>query len=123
MAAILDQGATAIRDALKTLVSHVGLSTDQTAFSAAHTSLSPGGGTELIKASSEANVDATTFDATIDVDGSIEFTNQTIWTIGLMDGAASGDAMSRSVRTQGIGVQAFDIFTVGVRVAVQDNSA
>lgn len=125
MPAIVDQGKTAIRDSLKTLVTHVGLSDDQTAYSAGQTTLSPAGGTptELIKASTEANVDAATFDAQISVNGDSEFTDATIWTISLMSGASAGNIISRSVRTQGIGVQAGDSFTIGVRAIVEDNTA
>lgn len=122
MPAITQQGRTAIRDSVKTLVTHIGLSTDQTAFGDGQTDLSPGGGTELIKASTESNVDGDTFDAQIDVDGDTEFTNSTIWTIGLMDGASASDMLSRTVRSQGIGVQAGDSFTIGVRVVVSDET-
>lgn len=122
MPAILAQGRTAIRDSLKTLTTHIGLSTDTTAFADGQTTLSPGGGSELIKAATEANVDGNTFDAQISVDGDSEFTNNTIWTIGLMDGATAADALSRTVRTQGIGVQAGDSFTIGVRVTVTDET-
>lgn len=122
MPAILQQGRTAIRDQLKTLVTHIGLSDDQTAFADGQTVLSPGGGAELIKASSESNVDGDTFDAQIDVDGDSEFTDQTIWTIGLMDGPTSADVLSRTVRSQGIGVQAGDAFTIGIRVSVTDQT-
>lgn len=120
-AAILDQGFTAIRDALKTLVTHVGISTNSTAFSAAQTELNPGGtGTNIIKASSEANVDGATFDASATVtsaDGTGSFR-----TVGILDGAAATDVISRSVRTNGIGIDAGDSYVVTVRVSVQDNS-
>lgn len=124
MPAILQQGRTAIRDQMKTLVTHIGLSDDQTAFSDGQTDLSPGGGSpeELIKTSSESNVDGDTFDAQISVDGDSEFTNATIWTISLMNGATTADVLSRTVRTQGIGVQAGDSFTIGVRVTVSDET-
>ena len=126
MAALLTIGITAIRDSLKTLVSHVGVATDQTAFSAAQTALDPangGAGNLLIKASSEANVDAATFDATMEIDGTSEFTGKDIWTIGILDGATRTDALSRTVRTNSIGVQAGDTFVLGVRVKTEDNSA
>lgn len=125
MAALLTQGRTAIRDSLKTLISHVGIATDQTAFSAAQTALDPangGSGNYLIKASTEANVDGDTFDATMTVNGDTEFTGKTIWTIGVLNGSTRTDALSRTVRSQGIGVQAGDSYTVGVRVKVEDNS-
>ena len=120
-AAILTQGITAIRDSLKTLVSHVGISTDSTAFSAAQTAINPSGsGTNIIKASSEANVDAATFDASCTItsaDGTGSFR-----TVSILDGATAADAISRSVRTNGIGIDAGDSYTVTVRVAVTDVS-
>lgn len=127
MPAILNQGKTAIRDSLKTLVTHVGVTTDNTAFAATHTTLNPSGsGTNLIKNATKANsgINNDQFDATITIDGTIEFTNQAINTIGLMNGSAPTNTLSRSVRGTGlgIGVQAGDTFTIGVRVLVQDNS-
>ena len=124
-AAILDQGKTSIRDALKALVTHVGVSTDNTAFAAAQTALNPSGaGTNLIKAATKEDTGANDdqFDATISIDGTTEFTGLTINTIGILDGATAADAISRSVRSAGIGVQAGDAFTIGVRLLVQDNS-
>lgn len=122
---IYTQGLTAARNSLKTLVSHVGLSTDQTAFSLGQTAVDPanGGASNLIiKASTEADVDATTFDATISINGDTEFTNKTIFSISLMNGPTRTEALSRTVRSQGIGVQAGDNFTIGPRVAIEDNS-
>lgn len=123
-AALLNQGRTSVRDSLKTLVSHVGVSTDATAFAATQTTLNPGGGTNLIKAASKADVDTFTFDATMTIDGSTEFTGQSIMTVGALNGPAATNALSRSVRGTGlgIGVQAGDVFTIGVRAQVQDNS-
>jgi hypothetical protein len=122
-AAIVNQGKTAIRDSLKTLITHIGVSTDNTAFSAAQTALNPSGsGTNLIKASTEADVDTSTFDASISINGTTEFTGLVINTIGLMNGSAASNVLSRSVRSAGIGVQGGDVFTIGVRVQVQDNS-
>lgn len=124
-AAILNQGKSAIRDSLKTLITHVGVSTDATAFAATQTALNPSGaGTNLIKTSTETNtgVNGDQFDATITIDGTTEFTNQTINTIAVLNGAAASNALTRSVRTAGIGVQAGDSFTIGVRFRVEDNS-
>lgn len=124
-AAILQQGKTAIRDSLKTLISHIGVSTDQTAFAIGQTQINPSGaGTNLIKASTETDVDANTFDATISINGTTEFTGLVINTIAAHNGAANTNALTRSVRGAGlgIGVQAGDLFTVGVRAAVADNS-
>lgn len=123
--AILTIGLTAIRDALKTLISHVGIATDQTGFDLAQVAVDPANGgaaNVLIKASAEANVDAVTFDATISVSGDTEFTNKTIWTIGVLNGALRTNPLTRTVRSQGIGVQAGDVYTIGVRVVVEDNS-
>lgn len=124
-AAFLDQGKTAIRDSLKVLVTHVGVSTDSTAFAGTQTRLDPSGtAVNLIKAASKADSGAAgdQFDATIVITGSAEFTNQTIRTIGVLKGGAPTDALSRSVRTAGIGVQAGDVFTIGARLKVEDNS-
>jgi hypothetical protein len=127
MPALLNQGKTAIRDSLKTLVTHVGVSTDSTAFSAAQTTLNPGGGTNLIKTATETNVTVTStddaFDAVMTINGSSEFTGLTIRTIGLLNGSSASNALLRRVRTAGIGVEAGDVFTIGVRIQVQDNSA
>ncbi len=126
-AALLNVGKTAIRDSLKTLVTHIGVTTDGTAFAATQTALNPAGtGTNLIKASTETNTGTNNdqFDATITIDGTTEFTNQVINCVGLMNGSTAANALSRSVRGTGlgIGVQAGDSFTVGVRGLVQDNS-
>lgn len=131
MGAILDQGKTAIRDALKTLVTHVGVAVDSTAFNGTQTVIDPAGDVSadrLIKASSEANVDASTFDATITIDGTTELTNKSIHTISLMNGSVRTAALTRTVRQAvgpdlGIGVIAGDSHTVGVRCQTQDNSA
>jgi hypothetical protein len=125
MPAILDQGKTAVRDALKSLVTHVGVATDQTTFDSTQTALDPANGGSanlLIKASSEADVNPSTFDATMTIDGDSEFTGKTIWTVGVLNGSLRTNALTRTVRSVGIGVQAGDSFTIGVRVAVEDNS-
>ena len=120
-AAILDQGKTAIRDALKSLVTHGGISTNSTAFNVSQTELNPGGtGTNIIKAATKTDVDASTFDASITVtsaDGTGLFR-----TVSILDGSGVGDALSRSVRTNGLGVDAGDSYVVTVRVAVSDAS-
>lgn len=123
MPALLDRGRTAIRDSLKTLISHVGVSTDNTAFAAGQTVLDPSGtGTNAIKASTETDVDAFTFDATMTLTDADFAGTTTLWTISAMNGATRTDPLSRTVRTAGIGVQAGDSYTIGVRVQVQDNS-
>lgn len=141
-AAILNQGKTAIRDSIKTLVTHVGVTDDTTAFSAAQTVINPGGAALSThgEASTDTDVGTDAFDAVITISGTTEFTGKVINTIAIgkgaaMRGASSGthtgtpltvgtDCLSRSVRGAGlgIGVQAGDEFTIGVRVTVEDNS-
>lgn len=125
-AAILDQGKTIIRDALRGVVgnfiTHVGLSTASDAFAAGQTVLDPTAGTNLIKAAAFTVIAFDTLDCTITVNGDTELTGATIRTIGLLKGATRSDVISRSVRSAGIGVQAGDSFTIGVRYTVQDNS-
>lgn len=125
-AAILDQGKTNIRDAIRGLagnaVSHVGVSTATDAFAANQTAIDPTAGTNLIKAATFTVVAFDTLDCTISISGTTEFTNSTIRTISILKGATRTDVISRSVRTAGIGVQAGDTFTIGVRYQVADNS-
>lgn len=140
-AAILNQGKTSIRDSLKTLITHVCVSTDSQAFSAADTGINPTAGSTSthVETATDADVDGNTFDSTITITGASEFTDQSIFAIGVAKGSAirqatgSGgthtgggtvgtDCLTRSVRTLGIGVQSGDTFTIGVRVQVQDNS-
>ena len=142
-AALLDQGKTSIRDSLKTLVTHVVVSDDSTAFAGTQTGINPSAGSTSthVEASTEADVDSSTFDATITITGATEFTNKSIMSIGVAKGTAirsatgaggshtgggtvGTDTISRTVRSAGlgIGVQSGDTFTVGVRCAVQDNS-
>ncbi len=124
MPAILDIGKTAYRDAIAGITSHVGVSTDSTAFAVAQTAIDPAAaGTNLIKAATKTNVDASTFDATMSISGSTEFTGLTIRTIAAHNGALRTNVLTRTVRSAGIGVQAGDVFTIGVRQQVQDNSA
>lgn len=140
-AAILDQGKTAIRDQLKSLITHVVVSDDQTAFAANQTGINPGaaGTSTHVEAATDTDVDASTFDSTITITGATEFTNKVIYSIGVSKGTAirsaagaggthtgggtvGTDTLTRSVRTLGIGVQDGDTFTLGVRSQVQDNS-
>lgn len=122
MPAIHNQGLNKVLVHLRTLISHVGVSTDNTAFAVGQTDLSPGAGTDLILAASNANVDNDTDDYTINVT-SANFGGNTIFTIGAMDGGASTNNISRSVRTNGIGVEpSGDDFTVGVRISVSDQT-
>lgn len=139
-AAILDQGKTSIRDSLKTLITHVAVSDDDTAFSATQTGINPDNTKSThVETATDADVDGNTFDSTITITGASEFTDKSIFAIGVAKGSAirqaSGgtgthtgggtngtDLLTRSVRTLGIGVQSGDTFTIGVRVQVQDNS-
>lgn len=120
--AILNQGKLAIRNSLKTLVTHGAVSTDATAFNLTQTTVNPGGGTNLIKTATNTDVDNNTFDSQITIDGTTEFTGQNINTISALNGAAATNALTRIVRTGPIGVQTGDLFTVGSRIQVQDNS-
>lgn len=120
--AILNQGKLAIRNSLKALVTHGAVSTDTTAFSLTQTTVNPGGGTNLIKTATNTDVDNNTFDSQITIDGTTEFTGQNINTISALNGAAATNALTRIVRTGPIGVQSGDVFTVGSRIQVQDNS-
>lgn len=124
-AAILTQGLTSIRTNLATLLANVGVSTNQAAFSAADTLLNPGAtGTNLIKTSTNTVVDTVTFDSTMTITGASEFTGLVINTIGSLTGATAATCVSRTVRGAGlgIGVQSGDVFTVGVRWTVSDQS-
>lgn len=140
-AAILNQGKTAIRDSLKTLITHVCVSDDQDTFDAADTGINPTAGSTSthVETATDTDVDGNTFDSTITITGATEFTDKVIYSIGVAKGAgirsATGsggthtgggtvgtDCMTRSVRTLGIGVQSGDTFTLGVRTQVQDNS-
>lgn len=141
-AALLTQGKTAYRDSLKSLVTHVGVSDDSTAFAAGQTVINPGGGTASThgETSTDTDVGTDAFDAVMTISGTTEFTNKSIMTIAIgkgaaMRGASSGthtgtpltvgtDCLSRSVRPTGlgIGVIAGDELTVGVRSTIEDNS-
>lgn len=141
-AAILNQGQTIIRNAIKAVVTHVVISEDTTAFSAAHTGINPAANMSvLVKAATEADVDFQTEDYTISINGDTEFTNEVINCIGIADGTAvlqsalgtgtgygsptiGTDTISRSMRGTGLGwgIQAGDVVTVGVRAKQEDNS-
>jgi hypothetical protein len=122
-AAFLNNGLTGIRDGLKTTYPQIGLASDNTAFAATQTRLNPSAaGTVLIKAATFTDLTPTSYRGTISVNGSTEFTNATIFTVGICKTTDPTTAGSRSVRTQGIGVQAGDSFTIGVEIAVSDIS-
>jgi hypothetical protein len=123
MAAITNQGLNKALIHMRTLLTSVGVSTDQTAFSASDTDLSPNAGSsDLIQTATVLNVSNAVDDYTMAVN-SANFGNQTIFTIGAMDGTTSADNVSRSVRTNGIGVEAAgDSFIIGFRLTVSDQS-
>ena len=127
-AAVLNQGLTSIRDALKTLFSpYVFVSDDSTAFSATQTSGNPAGGSTvfLAKSATIANVDGKTYTATISVGGGdATIVGKSIYTVGASLGVTNTQAQSRTVRGAGlgIGVQTGDAYTIGIQVAVADNS-
>lgn len=146
-AAILNQGETFIRDTVKAAITNVTISDDTTAFAASSTGINPGAGTTSTHAApaTKADVDFQTEDYTFVLDGTSFFTNKVINSIGVAKGTAvrqatgtggthtvqpagattvGTDTITRSVRGAGlgIGVQAGDTFTVGVRLAHQDNS-
>lgn len=141
MPALLNQGKTSLRNSLKTLITHVCVSDDTTVFNSDNTGINPEemGTSTHVETATTTDVDGNTFDSTITITGTSEFTDKSIFSIGVAKGAAirsatgSGgthtgggtvgtDCLSRSVRTLGIGVQSNDTFTLGVRVQVQDNS-
>lgn len=140
MPAILTQGETAIRDSLKTLVTHVAVSDDTTAFSAAHTGINPGVAafSSHLETSTESDVGTDGFDAVGTITGTSEFTGKTIFSIGVGKGTGcrvtggtgthtggmtvGTDLLTRTVRSLGIGVIAGDVFTIGCRIVVDDNS-
>jgi hypothetical protein len=128
--AILQQGKTAIRDSVATLISHIAVTDDGTAFSISQTVANPAGGatTVLTKAATQTAVDANTMDETITITGATEFTGKVINCICAAKGTgttgAGTDTLSRSPRTAGlgIGVQSGDVYTVGVRSTTTDAS-
>lgn len=141
MPALLAQGSTAIRDSLKTLVTHLVVSDDDDVFDDADTGINPNatGTSTHVEAATDSDIDGTTWESTITITGATEFTNKSIFSIGLAKGLAirsatgSGgthtgggtvgtDTLTRSVRTLGIGVESSDTYTLAVRGAVEDNT-
>lgn len=124
MPAMLQRWLTARRDAEKARVTNVAVSDDSTAWAVGQTTVNPAGGATVVvsKAATKTDVDANTFDATITV-GSADaaLAGKSIRTISAADGGATTNALSRSVRSQGIGIEASgDTFTIGVRVTATD---
>lgn len=124
-AAIYTVGKTAIRDVLKTGFSpSIGLSDDPTAFNVNQTSVNPGGGATvaLVKTATITNVDDSTYDALISVNGTTELTGKNIYSISACTSNSAGAAKSRTVRSNPIGVQAGDLYNIGLRIGTADNS-
>lgn len=124
-AAIFTTGLTTIRDLLKTgFAQNIGLSDDSLAFANTQTTLNPTAGTTvtLIKAGTITNINATTFTSTISVNGTTELTGKNIFTIGPCTTLLNTGAQGRYVRTNSIGVQAGDSYTIGLQIATADNS-
>lgn len=140
-AALLQQGRTAIRDSLSTLITHVTVTDDSAAFALAQTGINPTAAATSthVEAATDTTVDVDTIDSTITITGATEFTNLSIRSIGVARGSAirsatgaggthtgggtvGTDTLSRSVRTLGIGVESTDTYTLSVRTRVADNS-
>jgi len=120
--AYLQQGLTAIRNSIKALVTHVGVTDDGVAFSDVHTTLNPTGGStsNYIGAATKTDVDYQTADYSFVVT-SANFGNKFIRAIGVLSGSAATNALSRAVRTNAIGVEAAnDTLTIAVRIKDQD---
>ena len=121
------RGLVTIRDLLKTgFAPSIGLSDDSAAFAVTQTTLNPTGGAtvSLVKTGTIANVNDTTFTSTISVNGTTELTGKVINTIGPCTSNVNTAAQGRVVRGAGlgIGVQAGDLYTIGLQVAAADNS-
>jgi hypothetical protein len=129
-AAILTQGLTAVVTAVSTLVTHVAITTDSAAFAVGQTVANPTGGgqTVLTQPATTTVVNANTINKTVTITGSTQFTGLVINSISAAKGTgttgAGTDTLTRSVRGSGlgIGVQAGDVFTVGVQLVVTDAS-
>jgi hypothetical protein len=138
---LLVQGKTSIREALKELITHVVVSDDDAEFDSADTGINPTAAATSthVEGATDTNVDGNTWDSTITIDGATEFTDKIIYAIGVAKGLAirqatgaggvhtgggtvGTDAISRSVRTLGIGVEITDTYTLAVRGIVEDNS-
>tara|TARA_R110000850_G_scaffold91270_2_gene193828 strand:+ start:2060 stop:2434 length:375 start_codon:yes stop_codon:yes gene_type:complete len=123
MAAITNSGLNKSLIHMRTLLTHVGISTDQSVFNVNDTDLSPNvGATDLIQTATVLNVSNAVDDYTMAVN-SANFGGNTIYTIGAMNNSTSADNVSRSVRTNGLGVEAAgDEFIIGFRLTVSDQS-
>lgn len=122
MPAYLQQGLTAIRNSIKSLITHVGVTDDGAAFNAEHTTLNPTGAptTNFIGAATKTDVDFQTADYSFVVT-SANFGGKFIRAIGVLSGSAATAALSRAVRTLALGVEAAnDTLTIAVRIKDQD---
>lgn len=117
-----DASVTDIRDYVRDKITHLGVSDDATAFDPTQSAIDPtGSGTNLIKAvSSTVNLDGERFEHEITIDGTSEFTGETINTISGLDGALRTDAYTRQVVSITTPVQSGVTYTIGVRVRVRD---
>ena len=129
-AALLAQGKTAIRDVIATLITHIAVTDDSTAFVITQTVANPAGGATVVltKACAATVVDANTVDELITITGASEFTGKVINGVcsakGTLTTGSGTDTLSRIPRASGlgIGVQAGDIYTIGIRTVTEDNS-
>lgn len=99
MASFFNASITDIRDFLKNTFTHLGVSTDNTAFAGNQSAIDPSGtGTNLIKAiSASSNIGSDAFEHEIQLDGATEFTGNEINTISGMIGATRTDAYTRDL--------------------------
>ena len=135
MATILNRELTNQRNATRDRVTHVGLTTDGTAFVPAQTNLSPAGGspTEVIKAATKVDEDADgnpstlRFVASISINGTTDLggTPTGFRTVAALDGPDATDVLTRDVRDPAapIGVQDAETVTVGVEFVHADGAA
>ncbi len=122
MPAFLKTGLTDVRDAIKALITHVGVTDDGAAFDDDHTRLNPteGATSNYIAAATKTDVDFRTVDYQFVVT-SANFGGKFVRAIGILKGAAATDAISRSVRTLALGIEPQnETLTIAVRVQDQD---
>lgn len=120
MSAFLRQGLTTIRDAIKGVITHIGVTDDPAEFDALDTALNPDDGDVYIASATKTNVDFQTADYTFVVT-SANFGDKDITAIGLLTGSDPSNAVSRSVRTRTLGIEAAnEQMTITVRLQSQD---
>lgn len=99
------KGRTTIRDFLVGLFTHFHVAEDTTAFADNQTVANPGGGRFFADAVTVEDVDANTKRYKLTVT-SESFGDVDIATLGLANGPANSDNLSRIVRTRTIGIEA-----------------